>query len=360
MENKLLRLKTIVLGTIFIINCIGIVSCQNNKSDHTKINITKEMEKYEWIPSASAPKYNPMQIHKGRLIYENGESIYIPSGHTLHQGWGKSGPTHIVGEDFKPIPTKLEITWVSYLEKKFYKGSFDLPKEKIAKLFKEGYINRLNKKDTYSEINVGLAPGGVVVVWLLGGGRTTEISRFEASETEISIKEFAPEAIITMEEFIDAVLEEDFNEEVKAKMNPDSIPFGKWDIYRQRFSWKPSIRFPKNGKLKEIRVTFYNGESLYTVGTNEILDQFSDYSVPDHIRMEWVDQNDNEFGAKIYFDESEIYSVFQKVFEKSKEKSAELTLKIDQYNSDITIALQNDSERVDIKKARIKVYETSN
>ncbi|WP_378175736.1 DUF2931 family protein [Aquimarina sp. SS2-1] len=353
------RLNTTILMVIFMIS-IGIVSCQKNSSNKVTSNTLKEMEKYEWRPTASAPKYNPMQIHKGRLIYANGESIYIPSGHTLHQGWGKIGPTHIVGDDQKPVPVKLEITWVSYLEKKFYKGSFDLPAEKIQSLFEEGYINRLGKKDTYDDINIGLAPGGVIVVWLLGGGRTVDIGRFQASETEVSIKEFAPGAIITMEEFMNSVLEEDFSEEVKAKMNPDSISFGKWDAYRQKFFWKPSVQFQKEGKLQEIRITFYNGESIYTIGTNKVLDRFQEYAIPDHIRMEWVDQNNNEFGTRIYFDENEIHSVFHKFYETPNQKPAELVLKIDQYNSELKLFLQNESEKIDIKGARIKIYETSN
>ena len=360
MENKSSILNISLLITVITIMNFGLVSCQNRNSNKKGINTTTKMEKYDWKPTACAPKYNPMQIHQGRLIYENGESIYIPSGHTLHQGWGKIGPTHVVGEDMKPVPERLDITWVSYLEKKFYKGSFDLPSEKINTLFKEGYINRLGKEDTFGRINVGLAPKGVIILWAIGNGWSKEIGRFQASETQVSIKDFAPGAIMSMEEFMNSVLEDDFNEETKAKMNPDSIPFGKWDNYRKKYPWKPTIKFATEGKLKEIRMTFYNGESLYTIGTNKILDQFAEYSVPDHIRLEWVDQNNNEFGSKIYFDENEMYTVFQKIFEKSKEKSAELTLAIDKYNSHLSIVMQNDSERIEIKKARIKVYELSN
>lgn len=360
MENNSSILTTALLMVLFTIMSVGVVSCQKNNSDKTKINTTKEMEKYEWRPTACAPKYNPMQIHNGRLIYENGESIYIPKGHTLHQGWGKIGPTHVVGDDLKPIPVKLEITWVSYREKKFYKGIFDLPSEKINKLFREGYINRLGKKDTYSRINVGLAPKGVIVLWLMGNGWSKEIARFQASETDLTIQEFAPAAIITMEEYLNSVLEDDFNEEVKAKMNPDNIPFGKWDNYRTRYNWKPVIKFTTEGILEEIRMTFYNGESQYTVGSNKTLNQFNEYAVPDHIRMEWIDKNSNEFGAKIYFDEDEVYTAFQKIFEKSAHTPTKLVLEIDKYNSNLTIALQNESETISLQKSRVKVYETSN
>ncbi len=336
------------------------MSCQNNKSDKKKNINTTEMQKYEWTPSACAPKYNPAQIHKGRFIFSNGESINIPSGHTLHQGWGKSGPTHIVGDDFKLIPSKLEITWVSYLEKKFYKGIFNLPKEKITKLFQNGYIDRLGKKETYSEINVGIAPGGIICVWLIGNGWTIEVARYKGDATNVSIEEFAPSAIISMEDYLNSVLAEDFNEETKAKMDLDNISFGKWDNYRKRYQWKPNIKYKKTGELKEIRITYYNGESIYTIGSNEILNQFQDYPIPDHIRMEWTDKNGNEFGSKIYFDEEEIIMAFKKVFEDLDHNQAELVLEIDKYNSDLTVILQNELKAIHLKKARIKIYETSN
>ncbi|MDH7446808.1 DUF2931 family protein [Aquimarina sp. 2201CG14-23] len=360
MENKSSILNTVLLIILFTIMSVGVVSCQKNNTTQTPTNTIKEMTKYEWRPTASAPKFNPMQIHKGRLIYENGESIYIPSGHTLHQGWGKIGPTHVVGEDLKPIPVQLEITWISYLEKKFYKGTFNIPSEKINQLFNDGYVNRFGKKETFGRINIGLAPKGIVVLWAMGGGWSKEIARFQASETEVSIKEFAPGAIITMEEFIESVLEEDFSEEVKAKMNPDSISFGKWDDYRQKFQWKPSIEFYQKGALKELQISFYNGESIHTIGSNKILSKFQDYAVPDHIRLDWMDENNNEFGSKIYFEEDEIQTVFQTFYKNLNQKTGELVFKIDKYNSNITIALQNESEKIDIAKARIKVYETSN
>lgn len=80
------------------------------------------------------------------------------------------------------------------------------------------------------------------------------------------------------------------------------------------------------------------------------------------IISEWngTDQNNNQYGTRIYFEENEIHTVFEKMYEKSKDVPTELMLTIDKYNSDITIALQNASESIDIKKARIKVYETSN
>ena len=139
------------------------------------------MKKFEWRPTANAPKYYPSEIISGNFYMDDDSSIYIPKGHTLMTGWGKTGAAHAVGEDFKGVPYKFDIKWVSYLEEKFYGGTFELPKEKITQLFEEGFINSLNKEDTYSKIVLGLAPGGFISVWLRGGS-AKEIITYQASE----------------------------------------------------------------------------------------------------------------------------------------------------------------------------------
>ncbi|WP_108868969.1 DUF2931 family protein [Aquimarina aquimarini] len=360
MVNNLQRLRAVFLVLVITLTTISVVSCQDNNPKKEKITNAIGMKKYEWRPSACAPKFSPVQIHKGSFIYENEESIYIPSGHTLDQGWGKLGATHIVGDDSKPIPVKLEITWLSYLEKKFYKGSFDLPSKKIETLFAEGYMDRLGQKKTYSRINVGLAPGGIVVVWLMGNGWSTEVDRFVASETEVTIQEFAPSAMMTIEEFIDDTLEEDFDEETKSKMNPEQIPYGIWDTYRKKYNWKPVVMYQEPDDLKEILIDFVNGESLNTIGDNPVLGQNKEWPIADYFRLKWKDKNNNDYGAKIFFDYRETQEAFEKVYQNPKAKEVELILKIDKYNSDIELSVKSDSEVIMLEKARVKIYETSN
>ncbi|MCP3873094.1 MAG: DUF2931 family protein, partial [Desulfobacteraceae bacterium] len=91
----------------------------------------KIMKKFEWLPTECAPKNYPMKIVRGDFIFKNKNSIYIPDGRFIMDGWGEVGSIDIVGEDFKPLPVRLRILWFSYTEDKFYAGDFDLPYEKI-------------------------------------------------------------------------------------------------------------------------------------------------------------------------------------------------------------------------------------
>ncbi|MCW3169056.1 DUF2931 family protein [Chryseobacterium sp. 09-1422] len=45
-------------------------------------------EKFEWLPTESAPLLYPMNIYKGYLYFEDGGSVYIPCSGSARNGWG--------------------------------------------------------------------------------------------------------------------------------------------------------------------------------------------------------------------------------------------------------------------------------
>lgn len=121
------------------------------------------MDKYEWKATESAPDNFPMEIVSGDLVFPDGRSLYIPRGKVIHKGWGTMVSSHIVGEDLKPLPEQLKISYFSFVENKFYRGSFLLPREKIHGLFKKGYYSPKHKGEvTYNRIMTGVAPGVVL------------------------------------------------------------------------------------------------------------------------------------------------------------------------------------------------------
>lgn len=128
-----------------------------------------EVEKRKWLPSSSGDTMYPMSILDSYVELEDGRQLYIAASGISDNGWGDRGPDHEQGEDLKAMPVKFGILWGSLLEKKYYKGNWELPKDSILKYIDKGYLDwRSNKWDTYFELNFGVAPGGVVVVWLRG------------------------------------------------------------------------------------------------------------------------------------------------------------------------------------------------
>jgi len=77
------------------------------------------------------------------------------------------GSTHVVGEDFKALPDRLDIRFFSYAENKMYYGSFDLPYEKILTIFKTG-VEADKETSTFRYLIADIAPSGTVAVWASG------------------------------------------------------------------------------------------------------------------------------------------------------------------------------------------------
>ncbi|QOW47009.1 MULTISPECIES: DUF2931 family protein [Acinetobacter] len=72
------------------------------------------------------------------------------------------------------VPSKMEVMWFSVTENQFWRGEFDLPKEKIAHALKDEKILDLfttragNRVTKYDQIVVNVAPKGKVYVYLNG------------------------------------------------------------------------------------------------------------------------------------------------------------------------------------------------
>ncbi len=313
---------------------------------------------FKWLPSESAPKHYPAEIYQGHFITEGGQYITIPNGGTITNGWGNFGSTWVVGEDYKPVPVKVAIIYISYTEDQFYYGEFNLPKDAITALFEKGYIDDNGKQDNYDTLSIGLAPGGAVSVWLKGAGSSVEIGHYQAEKTNVSIEDFKPSAILTLEEYVKDE-QEHFSEETKAVLAKEGIPIGKWTGYRERFRWKPRLMHATKGKMKDCLSDFYNGEFYFTHIDNPLITEYQDFPPAKRIAFGWYDENGVEYGCKVYFDEAEIWDVFKRMYSKPETQHADLVLEVDKYNSSLKISLQNETDRIEIEKAKIVMYEAS-
>lgn len=61
-----------------------------------------------------------MEIVSGSFIASDSSLQWIPSGEILKSGWGNGNGVWVVGEELKKVPERMEITWFSYAENKFF------------------------------------------------------------------------------------------------------------------------------------------------------------------------------------------------------------------------------------------------
>lgn len=287
-NNKIIVCK--ILLTTFFISVL--LSCQ-----------IKMEEKFDWSGTLSAPEEYPIEVYEGALIAEDYTQDFSSIWGTINPGWGNAGGIVSVGPDEKYLPDSLIFTWLSIAENKFYSGKFRLPKEKMTALFKEGFIDSYTKeKATYKTIVIGLAPKGVVIVWVQASGFQTEVGRFQAHETKIDLQ--------TIHESNHYMFEEDYikntlsdsvvmRAEIREKIRTLGFPpTDIYDAYREKYKWHPEVILPEGFEVTFLGFEMCNGEKESTDG--KVL-QRETRAIPYNFTINLKDKFGRRYGVWIAF-----------------------------------------------------------
>ncbi len=338
-------------------------------------------DKFEWSETISNPTGYPVEIYRGSLISKEGDSTSLFLG--LHKGpWGSSGRS--MRDGVKSVPHRLHAIWLAYAENAVYEIDTEINYEKMLRLFKESYytpaLDETNPKPwkrQFNKINVGLAPGGMVVVWLAGIGRQVEIGRYQGQKIEIPAEELAvmevQDSLLFSADYRKSVMENEaiIPLELQQTNYTKSIPYDLWDDYRKEYKWKYKFSFPNQGKLSEISTFFYNGEAHEIFGTSYIEKYGSSLAdqdkwhlklerkMPRRIRAEWVDPLDesNTYLINVDFDEKKISDAFKTIYKNTKDNEDQVFLEINvnKLSTEPTIKLFNNKKEVIIKNSEITI-----
>ncbi len=312
---------------------------------------------FDWKASESAPEHYPMKIIRGDLIYRGGGgSLYVPSGGVISHGWGRMRSSHITGPDLKPLPDKLDITFFSYLEDQFYEGRFDLPYDKILRLFQEVEA-RPKEKDLEGRvipndfrIIVGVAPGGTVAVWVRANG-TKEVFFGQAKKVDLDFTKAMDFPAAKRAIYVKKIIESEVTPDFLAALRKNGIPFKKWANYRTRYNWVPS--FAVSHPPKKFGASFFNGESGNFPFPLEKSFTTTPQPVPDEMDFSYaVNGQGTNYLYIIQFDEAEMLTAFAKLGASQKPFKLEFHPKVPIQQTEIR--LHNDKESIPLKKFTIK------
>jgi hypothetical protein len=341
-------IKVNKLIPIVLVSLLGLLGgCKDDSMEKSM----KEKTTFDWFAVATAPSDYPMEVISGTFYYRNEDrGLDIPSGGTLTTGWGESFSGYVVGPEFKPLPDRLEVTFYSYSEKQVYRGSFQLPYDKILSMFQRRQVDE--PEWPYSEILLGIAPGGVVSVWL-GGGDVHEVFFSHAEKIDLP-----PEAAFALpfksqeqaDQYIQNVLVDSVTPQQLAYIEQQGPPFGAWDRFRKLYAWVPVFKEGKSPHRGVLPSIFINGES---------------YEIPAHFTKEYANTpkpllkeiNFRVGGPRgpvveVYFDSIEMVDIFEKLGSNGER----VYLEIDPQISDKSMKVRayNDKESIEFKKARVK------
>lgn len=318
-------------------------SCQNNEVMQAK---------YDWIPTECAPAEYPVQIYSGTFYYGDKGNIYIPGDKTVANGWGNDGSTHIAGDELKEVPHTLDLSWTSFVENKDYAGKFELNTKLIDSLFKLGFTseNSPGGHSNYHYVKVGMAPGGVVVVWLSGSDKQVEVGRYQAKKTKaLDWKSVMPNMKGTMDDFTKQI-QEDLPDKIKEQIKDHTIPFGKWDHWRKKFNWKPVIT--SDASINSLSLFTVNQEmEMMTVKELKAV-KYEERSAVEKLYIFWVDDKQREMRSQLDFDEAETDKIFSAL---KPDEKAELILHVNN-TGDVTAKLKTERGEAIFKAVKSTSY----
>jgi hypothetical protein len=321
--------------------------------------MSADTTKFEWKASESAPKNFPMQIIRGNLHYHgdaSGDGLYVPNGVVISHGWGRMRSSHITGPDLKPLPDKLDITFFSYMEDTFYQGSFDLPYDKILRLFRDGEA-RPKKKDRQGKdmkndyrIIVGVAPGGTVAVWVTDEG-SKEVFFGQAKKVELDFSKAIEMPVAKRTWYVNKNLEHAVPPDVLASIRKNGIPFQQWANYRTQYQWVPT--FAVSHPPTEIGIGTFSAEGRHYNFPLEPAFTATSHPVPDEIEFQYaVKEGEAKDYYIIHFDETEMLTSFAKLGAHHKPLQLEFEPKLPKDQT--LVRLRNDKETIQLKKFTVK------
>ena len=307
-------------------------------------------KKYEWSASISAPREYPVEVYTGAA----GGYFFSQMGGFSNTGWGSGiGDTDIKA----PLPERLDMTWLSYVDNKFYTGDWKLPIEKIQQLFDEGFYSKRGDEgeiDVYRFIKIGLAPRGMVVVWVTGIHRQVEVARFHAQETILDPKLISEsEKYMFEKNYTKNRLIDDFviPKDVRVQIEQFGYPQPEiYEAYREKYVWKPKVILPEGSKITSLYIKMCNGENedpydgiveqksraipfafevLWSIGSGKKEQNFVSRIAFTQDNAYWAKylEADGDDDIPVDFDKNEIRSLFTEHIDKSK--PAEIVIKID-------------------------------
>ena len=354
-------IKTIIIITLILL-ALWLTGCWGYKAKQNKAKANAQPE-YEWGVAVNTPIGYPIRFYAGRV---GGMSITGELYSELREpDWGCAFGYESTSMD--KLPKSVDMVWLSYKEDCFYRLKTAIDYEKIAKLFREGFDERFSNgkmnHTTYNTVVVGIAPGGVVVLWVgKGYFPIKEIGRYQAEK--IVLRE--PEGLDNHQRLIfdkeyakrlltnNTIIPEDFREANKNK----PIPFGLWDSYRDhQYQWYPTFEIP-NGRIGDVDYQYWNGEADTFFFTDFItLEEQKDVFAPQElyhdirklplfkeIRFTYKAEDGIKYGVGLQFDWEDILKAYKKVFgEHPDEVKAHLDIRINRINSYLTVHLVGDN-----------------
>lgn len=301
--------------------------------------------------SGSAPPKYPTNIYFGLLWYNKDEALEIPVRYPFKGDWGEILSNMILLREEYPMPSTLNMIYLSFVEQKFYGIEADLPKDRLEKLWE--LTDNKTKESLFSHIVIGMAPYGGIAVWVRGFNKSILIDWLKGIEIEVEMADFHPvNPDITLQEYCDFYINNDSI--VKENLKTNGLPpRNLFDKYMQQFTYRYQPLFEKWDDREEVKWQKYKedelnpefeyiDESLYD-GTHDKLHdgglmKYHQAGKPKKLRVEWH-IGKSEYSAYFWFEDERIREVFDRFYGAHPDTKTDFIIRIDAEKRKYELAL---------------------
>jgi len=330
----------------------------------TKENKTKTPkmteDNFNYAVTVSAPEEYPCEVHIGYLADDKKNLICgIPKAGMESGGLQYDGAKAGMGSNI--IPSHINLTYVAYAEKRFYQLDADLPAAKILAAFHKGFLIQGNEKDatgkyklvhsTYDTFTVGLAPGGMVVIFL-GGSDRIEICRLQAKETFVDVNDFFQNADNeNNEQFFESMFKIAVPDSTQTRIKEKGIPYGLYEQYRKKYKYRFFFNPYDEKDVIDTEVDrYYNGEVIGFLQPEEIAKkEYKNQGIPYNVCFYFT-----KYNTEIIFNDQEMLSVFDALQKKHPDKPMDIIVKPTFEYTDFKLSVKCEDEIVPLTKYKVK------
>jgi hypothetical protein len=234
----------------------------------------------------------PSSLASGQRLTEFNESFRGPTDSARHSTW-----PHLLGRWVSDvgvegrslrIPTQLRVDYTSLAEGRSYRGLFELPQQVLDSLLAGAKQHPERYRTLYVpgeakglELQAGLAPGGVVLVRLVGEQYQAEVARFQARPYPTHW----PKAPTYQDTVAYRSLPELRRLMARAEQaHLDSlpvVPLGRWDTLRTRYAYCLRVLAPLRPQSLHV---YYCNEDEEALDPAALPSRCPSQSLPDYLR----------------------------------------------------------------------------
>ena len=305
----------------------------------------------EYSLSGCAPINYPTETLFALLYGANGDTIAMPKEVPFMSEWGCSNSILCALEADLSMPVKIDMIWLSILERKFYSLEKNIRGEYITQL--------LEKSEEDKTIIIGMAPYGQIALWVNDTSKSYIVDWLQADEIVISMEDFLQgSCAMSLENYCEAVIHS-----VNLK-NYSLPPRNLFDKYMQQFTYRYIPLFEKwvdkddekwrkyDEDDKVIPEFEYIEEALYD-GTHDKLHddgllKYHEAGKPKKLTVKWHVKK-SEYTAYFWFEDKEICAIFDKFYGAHRDTKMDFIVHIDPEKNKYELALY----RYGLKKPQV-------